>query len=190
MIQDHCRIHQVLCSVPQAAATGKAGTGACRGTTTGCSRRGARTGSPLRRRTKDWLWQEDYKRTRDGWLYKWTPDEWLYKRTPDDWLYKRTPDGWLYKRTPDGWLYKRTPDARKSCGSHEVAWRERSVIRDNHRGTAVVGIGDEWSTDRSIQWNKLRFCQHYTGEGHKSEEHLQNRGQDIGLTYSSVLFVG
>ena len=34
------------------------------------------------------------------------------------------------------------------------------------------------------------YCQLYTGEFHKKEEHLQNREQDIGLTYSCVLFVG
>jgi hypothetical protein len=87
----------------------------------------------------------------------------------------------LYKRTREDWLYKGRRDARKSCGSHEEARKERSVIPDHHRGTAVVGTGDEWLIERWKQWKKLRFCHHYRGDGHKSEEHLQNREKDIGL---------
>jgi hypothetical protein len=132
----------------------------------------------LWKRPEAWL----FKRTRDDRLYERWRDDWLYKRRHEARLYKRRREDGLYKRTRDDWLYNRTRDARKSCGSHEVARRERSVIRDNHRGTAVVGTGCDWSTDRPIRWNKLRFCQHNTGDGHKSEEHLQNREQDISLT--------
>jgi hypothetical protein len=44
------------------------------------------------------------------------------------------------------------------------------------------GTGDDWLTAWNIRIKKLRFCQHYTGEGHKSEEQLQNREKDISLT--------
>jgi hypothetical protein len=76
----------------------------------------------------------------------------------------------------------------------ERCWSDSlSVIHDNHRGfegtIERIVTGEAWSTVWTIRSVILQFRQHHTGECHKSEEHLQNREQDIGLTYSSVLFV-
>jgi len=68
-----------------------------------------------------------------------------------------------------------------------------SVIHVYYRGVEGTVVakanGNAWSSDSTVHWNILWFRQHYTGESYKSEEHLQNREQDIGLTYSSVLLV-
>jgi hypothetical protein len=44
-------------------------------------------------------------------------------------------------------------------------------------GTAVVAIGMGFSNWKTIHFSILRFCQHYTGEGYKSEEHLQTESK-------------
>jgi hypothetical protein len=68
-----------------------------------------------------------------------------------------------------------------------------SIVHNYPRGaegtTESTATEDALSTDWSVHSKILRFCQNHTGESGDSEEKLQYRQQDIGLTYSSVLFV-
>jgi len=80
---------------------------------------------------------------------------------------------------PENWYANNTNEVLPPAIAM-MCWSCSIILRDVEGNVGATATGDakEWT----IHFNILRFCQHYTDESHKSEEHLQNRQQDIGLT--------